>query len=299
MIKKFWNIIITSPPFEESFYIYRFITNDTFLENLKIGDIYRDSGFLSCTRDPFYTSSYYNFGNNVMKIKVPKNKIGVGLCLELFSYFGKEKEILLAPNTSLKLINKDSKVKYEHTSSDFNIKMNNKYEFEIVSLEEPEIELFNKKEEPEQKYVSDNFFLEYKEDISEFYEDIKTNYLNEINQVNIKINNKFRILTIDKVKIYPSYSVKGFYRGTENDVPTDEIIIYYIDNNQIIVFIEILQDKETNKYEIYVNANNKYNYVTKKILDYFDIDEFVNLLDIIGKLFKVVGAFVIVNKDVA
>ena len=263
------------------------------MENLKVGDIYKDSGFLSCTRDPFYTSSYYNFGNNVMKIKVPKNKIGVGLCLELFSYFGKEQEILLAPNTSLKLTKKDSKVKYEHTSNDFNIKMNNKYEFEIVDINidiiKPNMQNYNiKKEVPEEKYISDGLFdIEYKDDINDFYEEIQSNYLNEINQVNIKINNKFRILTIDKVKIYPSYSTKVFYRGSENDEPTDEILIYYINDNQIIVFIEIVQDIETKKYEIYVNANNTDNYVTKRILDYFDIDEFVNLLDIVGKLFKV------------
>jgi hypothetical protein len=45
----------SSPKLENNYYLYRFIWDDSFLQDLKIGDEFIDPGFLSTTRDPFYS----------------------------------------------------------------------------------------------------------------------------------------------------------------------------------------------------------------------------------------------------
>jgi hypothetical protein len=283
LIKKFWNIIITSPSFEDSFYIYRFINDDKFLEKIKIGDIYQDKGFLSCTRDPFYSSQYYDFGENLMKIKVPKNKKGVGLCLELFSHFGREQEVLLAPMTSLKLIKKDAKVKYEHINMGFNMKLKNKYEFEIVDISPVKI---NNKILPKTKTIEKFVKLDNLQNMSQIFEEIKEKYLDEVNQVKIKIGDKLKTFTIDKIKVSPIYAEKLFYVGSENDQPNDEIIIYYIENNEIVLFVEILKE-ETGEFNIFVNFNNINNYIIQRIEEVFDINDLLKFLKNVGDIFQV------------
>jgi hypothetical protein len=284
LIIKLWSIIIDSPPFDDNFYIYRFLNNDDFLKKLEIGDIYTDDGFLSTTRDPFYTSKYYSFGNKLMKIKVPKNKKGMGLCLELFSHFGREQEILLAPKTKLKLTKKDKDVKYEHINYDITIKLESKYEFEIVGISEVEIKnktniKINKIDKFEINYVKLN-------SLENIYMNIKEKYLNENNQVMYKIGKEYVNLIIDKNIIYESYYKKPFYVGSE-DESTETILIYNIQNNEIIFFIEINYNKELKENEINVNINNYYNHNNILIDDIFETKDFLLLLKNLGEIFNV------------
>lgn len=283
LIKKLWSIIIESPSFDENFYVYRFLNNDNFLKNLEIGDIYMDDGFLSTTRDPFYTSQYYSFGNKLMKIKIPKNKKGMGLCLELFSHFGREQEILLAPKTKLKLIKKDKDVKYEHINYDINIKLENKYEFEIVDTTEVKIKnkkdiTINKIEIFESKLNNNN--LEY------IYKYLKEKYLNENNQIMYKIGKKYVNLIIEKNIIYESYYKKPFYVGSD-EKSSETILIYHIENNEIIFFIEINYNKELDENEINVNINNYYNHNNILIDNIFETKDFLLFLKNLGELFNV------------
>ncbi len=280
LIEKFWNIIITAPSFDDDFYVYRFINDDSFLKDLKIGDNYQDNGFMSTTRDPYYSSNYYNFGSILMKIKIPKNKIGVGLCLELFSHFGKEQEILLAPKTILKLVKLDKNVKYKHIEKDFDIKIKKKYEFELVNICPVKID---KKINTGIKNIDNIYKLEQiNNNLEDFYNYLKNNYLNEINQVNFKIGNTYKKIIIEKIKIYPAYSSKVYFAADDSN-PQDEIIIYYIENNEIIFFIEILE--ENNNFEINVNINNYYNYINQRIDDIFETNDFLLFLKKIGKFF--------------
>jgi len=276
IIKHFWNIIITAPPFEDSFYIYRFVNDDSFLQNLNIGDIYCDKGFMSCTRDPYYISKYYNFGPNLMKIKVPKNKQGVGLCLELFSHFGMEQEVLLAPLTKLKLVKRDNKVLYQHTDYDINIKIKNKYEFEIVGISdikiEPKIDIITNK-------IDKLINLSQDKSLDKAYEYLQENYLNKINQIKIKIGTEYKLITIDKINISEAYSDKVYFVGGE------EIIFYYIENNEIVFFIEIVENHENNTREIYINLNNSSNYINQRIEDSFLIKDFLLFLKNIANYF--------------
>lgn len=130
---KIIDTIKTSPSLNNNYYIYRFIWDDSFLTNLNIGDYFIDNGFVSTTRDPFYSPGLNgNFGLVLIKINIPKNKKGVGLFIESFSLFQKEEEFLLPPYTKLKLISKDENFKYYHTNETFEKIIHKKYEFDYV-----------------------------------------------------------------------------------------------------------------------------------------------------------------------
>jgi hypothetical protein len=130
------NSMKNAPPLNKEYDIYRFIWDDSFIKNLKEGDVFTDNGFISTTRDPFYSPGLNgNFGLVLVKIKLPKDKKGIGLLIENFSLFPKEEEILLPPFTKLKLISRDDNFKYYHTNNDFERLINRKYEFEYVTTD--------------------------------------------------------------------------------------------------------------------------------------------------------------------
>lgn len=132
-IIKLINTMKTSPKLNNNYYIYRFIWDDSFISKLNINDIFIDNGFLSTTRDPFYSPGLNgNFGLTLIKINIPENITGLGLMIENFSLFAKEEEFLLPPNSKLKLISKDDNFKYFHTNESFEKLINKKYEFEFI-----------------------------------------------------------------------------------------------------------------------------------------------------------------------
>lgn len=132
-IKNIVNCMKNSPGLANDYHIYRFIWDDAFLHDLTIGDIFIDKGFVSTTRDPFYSPGLNgNFGLVLIKINIPKGKRGVGLFIENFSLFPKEQEFLLPPNTKLKLLSKNDNFKYYHTNPEFEKIINRKYEFELI-----------------------------------------------------------------------------------------------------------------------------------------------------------------------
>jgi hypothetical protein len=126
-----------TPILDNDYYMYRFIWDDKFLDKLNINDIFVDYGFMSTTRDPFYSPGLYgDFGLILLKIKIPKNKVGIGLFMEIFSLFPKEEEFLLTPYSKFKLISKDNNFKYYHTHPEFEKLINKKYEFEYIEYDE-------------------------------------------------------------------------------------------------------------------------------------------------------------------
>ena len=132
LIKSIWKIIDSAPSFDKSYIVYRFISNDTFIKDLNIGDIYTEYGFMSTTRDPFYKQDAYKFGFILLKIKIPKDIKGIALCVETLSHFPYEEEIIFAPSSKFKLIAKDSDVFYNHIDSNYTLKLKTKYELEYI-----------------------------------------------------------------------------------------------------------------------------------------------------------------------
>ena len=165
-MNKLIDCINNAPALDNDYDIYRFIWDDSFIINLNEGDYFIDNGFLSTTRDPFYSPGLNgNFGLILLKIKIPKGKKGVGLFIENFSLFAKEEEFLLPPKSKLKLISKNNNFKYYHTNIEFEKLINRKYEFELVDIENNSNKITNK--------INNNFI------------DIKTITIDGIDRINI------------------------------------------------------------------------------------------------------------------
>lgn len=130
------NLIGHAPEFKEEHTVYRFIETDDHISNLSIGDIYIDNSFTSTTRNPFYCKENYKFGYILVKIKLPKNIPGVGICIEAYSNFPKEEEIVLMPATQYRVDNIIdtttqglSILEDREFHKKFNIDVTKKYEF--------------------------------------------------------------------------------------------------------------------------------------------------------------------------
>ena len=125
-----------SPELSNDYDIYRFVWDDSYIANLNEGDTFVDYGFMSTTRDPFYSPGINGtYGLILIKIKIPKNKKGIGIFIENFSLFPKEEEFLIPPYSKIKLISKNNNFKYYHINTQFEKLINRKYEFELIDID--------------------------------------------------------------------------------------------------------------------------------------------------------------------
>jgi hypothetical protein len=211
--------IENSPELSNDYDIYRFIWDDSFISNLNEGDIFIDNGFISTTRDPFYSPGINGtFGLILIKIKIPKNKKGVGIFIENFSLFHKEEEFLIPPYSKIKLISKNNNFKYYHIDPQFEKLINRKYEFELI----------------ENGYS--DFYLNYKlisKNNNTKYHDFKNIILNGIDRfsfiknfiseysinkkINLMVNNNKYSFNYQWFDSSESSSYKKFYFNTTKD----------------------------------------------------------------------------------
>lgn len=126
-------LIRKAPAFDKSHTVYRFVERDDYMQHLKIGDIYQDPSFMSTTRNPFYYQENYAFGYILIKITLPENIPGIGICIEAYSNFPREEEIVLPPTSKFKLISiteadesQQNLPEYQHI---LNKRVQKKYEF--------------------------------------------------------------------------------------------------------------------------------------------------------------------------
>lgn len=122
-------LIKNAPVFAQSHTVYRFVEKDYYLKHLKVGQIYVDSSFMSTTRNPFYYKQNYAFGYILIKIKLPANIRGVGLCIEAYSNFPSEEEIVLMPASRYRLdtvVDQSDRLQFDN---EFKLTIKKKYEF--------------------------------------------------------------------------------------------------------------------------------------------------------------------------
>lgn len=131
-IKILYNIIKDAPKLDKDYWVYRFVDNDEYLNHLKVNDIFDEQSFISTTRNPFYDTKNNTFGFILIKILLPKAKKGVGLCIESYSLFPNEEEILLNPS-KLKLKAIENNFKYYHPNKNAAKKIKKMYIFEYIS----------------------------------------------------------------------------------------------------------------------------------------------------------------------
>ena len=171
MIQKLSLGKLDSPKLNNEYFIYRFIWDDFFIRNLKIGEVFEDKGFISTTRDPFYSpNNEVKFGIVLAKIKINPS-LTKSLLIENFSLFPKEQEILLIPNTQIKLVSKDENFKYFHVNENYQKNITKKYEFELIGN--------NFKEDKRVKYIEELEPIILSDDSLENYNSDKIGIIND------------------------------------------------------------------------------------------------------------------------
>jgi hypothetical protein len=269
-LKKLVEGIKKSNPLDKNYYLYRFIWDDSFVKNMKLGSYLNDPGFLSTTRDPFYSPGIESdFGYTLFKIKIPKNKIGLGLFIENYSLFPKEEEFIIPPYSKLKLISKDSHFKYYHTNEIYEKYIKKKYEFELVDIQ------YNKFDKIS---INDEFIPNINLEEIEIDEINKIliikrflNYFNELKQINININNKIYTIVYQWFDSSDSYS-KLFYNKTK-----EGILFSCFQNGYPIFNIECGN-------ELIINYLNKFYFYDKR--NNIDDEDIIYISVLFAKIFK-------------
>jgi hypothetical protein len=262
IVKKMEN----SPELLNDYDIYRFIWDDSFLLNLKEGDIFEDKGFLSTTRDPFYSPGLNgNFGLILLKIKIPKNKKGVGLFIENFSLFPKEEEFLLPPNSRLKLKSSNSNFKYYHTNPEFEKLINRKYEFELVDIQYNKFFMVNKYYEPKfkEKFFPINQIQINGIDRVDLIKKFILNYSN-FGKVNLKINNSFYSFVYQWFDSTDTSSYSKFYW---NKVKDGILFSLFDDDGYPYLNIEMGPELVINFVNSIYYGTNKTKEITEEMLE--------------------------------
>jgi len=265
LIDPMWKLILSSPPFDNDYIFYRFVSNDDYLQNIDIGDFFIEKGFMSTTRNPFYKSSSYQFGFILIKIKVPKNITGIALCLETISHFPEEQEIVFPPKSKFKLINKNTNCTYYHTDEDFTSKVTKKYEFEWISNDKI---TWERTTLPQQNPMNVDFIKLEKNTNIPLNERIiffEKNYVNEMGQFTVSIGNN--VFTVIREFYDSSGAYKKFYAvETKNGFG-----FYVIHNNNTLFYIEISDCLHINYYvkNSSKDDNNTNSIITDDQLIYF------------------------------
>jgi hypothetical protein len=262
-IKMVINLIKNAPEFDTNHVVYRFIENDNFISHLKINDVYIDDSFMSTTRNPFYYKENYGFGFILLKITIPKGKKGVGLCIESYSNFPNEEEIILLPTSKYrldKIIDTKENIAFH---GNFNLELIKKYEMTLIgnNLTEnvPNSYIPKIKEVSLLKILEDETFNYI--DISERLKHFKNHYLNENSQFITSVAGKKYQMTMSSYNsenIYKPY----FYYEIDNGIM---ITCYDINYGNISLIIEYGIEMHVNyyfkfsvsDYEYVIDLNNQ------------------------------------------
>jgi len=239
------NTIKNSPKLENDYQMYRFIADDDFLRSLKIGDSFIDEGFISSTRDPFYSPGMTgNFGMVLIKINIKKGEHG--LFIEHFSLFAKEEEFLLPPFTKLKLVSKNENFTYYHINETFQKTIHKKYEFDLIN--------YDYKWTKKIKLIE----LEIPELDFKYFD---TNVNNKIDLLNKLKNscNKFNEINI-KGKVFYAYyfdSTNAYNKFYYNKIEKGLSLLYFDKDGNLTLVIELGK-------EMVVNYMNQFYFYDEK-----------------------------------
>jgi len=267
-IVKLWEIINDAPKFDKHYKVFRFITND-FLDSLKVNDIMFDFGFMSCTRNFFYRSSRYTFGDILLIIHIPKNIKGVALCVEGVSVFSDEMEVLFSPKTNFRIIKKDYRDIYVSINDTKKIKV---YELEFVNKEK--INLNDKKNKFDVPVINFEKLDKEKKTFDE-----KITLLKKIIQPNNLFhletkNETFNDVQLDEWKTNFVYDTHFYKADPENF----NGIHYFLYNESF--WIEMLEMKDNTCF--FINFIDQLIYNKRKISD----EQLLNILLNISKYFE-------------
>lgn len=291
-IDSMWKLIKKAPEFDNSYTLYRFISTNKFLKELQIGEEYIEKGFMSTTRNPFYKMDGYDFGTVLMKIKIPKNKSGVALCVESYSHFPNEEEVLFPPYSHFKLIQKNKDVIYYNHNRKTSIKY--KYDFEYVNSENIKFDrpisnknnietvIFNDALDP-RKMINNIFLSRNYKNISERINNFKKLFIpNQMNIFKTLIGEKIYDVQFEKYD-----SLNSAYKNFYAIKTTDGYSMYSFYDNYLLFFIEIGHINGLN--EMHVNYYSKYNKLRKdEIIDETSFLIFISYMQIAFEIDRII-----------
>lgn len=107
--------------------LWRFLKNDKHIEQNTKRNIYKCDSFMSCTRDPLHISKCG--GNIVIRIHIKDPKHAALLCIETFSRFPMEHEVLLPPGSEFRIIGKNNFL-FQHVHNQTTITQT--YDLELI-----------------------------------------------------------------------------------------------------------------------------------------------------------------------
>jgi len=262
-ISNMLKIIEKAPKLDTDYEVYRFIENDDYLQNLKIGSTFNEDSFISTTRNPFYPLDNV-FGFILIKIVLKKNQPGIALLIESYSNYPSEQEILLPPS-KLKLISISDDFKYYHWNKLAERKIIKKYVFEYVETIGYDI-----------KHLTSNYskFEDFIPEIDFFKQSYGTNtsesmfnFFNSLTKINLRrffyskiglIKYKFSAYFLTQNKVYSKF----FFlqkSDEENRFLGDEIYLTIQNpiNGEIELIIEIRNLISVNYYHRFSGLKNK------------------------------------------
>jgi hypothetical protein len=287
IISEMWKLVITAPAFDKEYILYRFMNSDTHLRNIDIGDIYCEEGFMSTTRDPFYRSDLYKFGFILVKIKIPANMQGSALCIETYSHFSNEQEILLPPLSLLRLEAKNNDCSYYHTDSNFLINVKTKYEFVFVGKKEINFTNLDRIPVPTKPKTIDFLKLEKPKTIDLTLEStiayfVKNN-LNELYQYKINVPNQSDLSNQDLTVFCEWYDSTGAYEPYYSLKSNNGFSMYVIKDNYVLFVAEVgmLEGKLTLALNYYV----RYSVIDRRNI--IDDKYFINFVSGIANYFSI------------
>jgi len=281
-ILSMWKLIEHAPEFDKSYTLYRFISNDDFLSSLQIGDTFKDDGFTSTTRDPFYRSNTYKFGIILIKIKIPKKVKGVALCIEPYSQFKEEQEIILPPLSILRLDSRDENTEYYHTDNMYRSQIKTKYEFTYIGKEK--IQLEERQPYPDTQTVD---FLNSDASMEMSTVREKMNYF-----VGKYVDPKYQFKTYIGNNVHDiiieGYDSTGAYKNYYAKTTNEGIMMYTLIDNHIAFMIELCEEEGMN----YMYANFYFKYSSSSFKNRISDYDLIVLLSKIAYYFNIGNVYI-------
>jgi hypothetical protein len=271
-IDNFFKLMESTPPFDNSYEVYRFIQSDDYLTHLKVGDIFTENSFISTTRNPFYSEKNNVFGFILIKICLPKNISGIALLMESYSNYPYEQEVLLMP-AKLKLININNDFKYYHWNKLSEKKIIKKYIFDYIEPLSYKIDNYvhNYIKLPQAKFINLIDFYTQSYQGSSVREKVLY-FLNSLPKINLRrsfyslIGDKqyqFFAYFLTENKIYSKFFFlqKESTNIEQNKILGDEIYLSIQNplNGQIELIIEIRNIISVNYYHRFSGLSNTIN----------------------------------------
>lgn len=284
-INEVWKLIKNSPAFDREYTVYRFIHDDKHLKHLKAGDIYREDSFISTTRDPFYRADEFSFGFVLIKIKIPKDVIGVGLCLETFSHFQDEEEILLPPRSVMRLDKKDKNCTYYHIDNNFESKIETRYEFTLLKTED--IEIGQRDSIPDPPLLElESMKLSGETDMNDRILMFIHTFTDKMQQLRLKVGDATFTLQAER------YDSTGAYKKFYAAEVSNGFYIYTIHNSYVMFTFEVGTHPEDGDYLI---VNYYFHHSSKPPTTYYTDGDFLRMVAWFGHWFQV--STVMINAD--